>query len=274
MPVTIPVEVDDPRLRPYSVAREPDLARRHGLFVAEGRHVVERLIRTRRYEITSVMVTEAAGLALTQALDTMPPDVPVFLVTPADVEAITGFSFHRGCLALARRPDPLPVESLLAAARTMLVLDGISNADNVGAIFRNAWAFGVDGVVLGPTTCDPLYRKAIRTSMAGALVVPFARASTLLDALESLRAAHFQLVALTTDRAAPSLADALAGNDPAERVALILGSEAEGIAPLVLEAVDLRARIPIVPGVDSLNVAVASGIALAALGRVPQAVAR
>jgi tRNA G18 (ribose-2'-O)-methylase SpoU len=151
---------------------------------------------------------------------------------------------------------------VIANARTLLVLDAVSNADNVGGIFRNASAFGADGVLLGPGSCDPLYRKAIRTSMGAALQVPFARCDDdWPDALARVRAAGFAVVALTPRTPSEPLDD-VAPRLRSARVAILVGAEALGLRPEVESAADYRVRIPISRSVDSLNVAVAAGIAL------------
>ena len=184
--------IDDPRVAEYRAVRDAELARTRGLFVAEGRLVVERLIADGRYTLRSVLVSEAAREALAPALASMPGRVPIYVCRAADLRGITGFDLHRGCLALAERPAPVPAAALVAAARLVVALDGVGNADNVGGVFRNAAAFGVDAVLLGPTCCDPLYRKAIRTSMAATLRVPFARVDDWAAALALLRAAGFR----------------------------------------------------------------------------------
>jgi tRNA G18 (ribose-2'-O)-methylase SpoU len=145
----------------------------------------------------------------------------------------------------------------------IVVLEGISNADNVGAVFRNARAFGVDGVVVGPGCCDPLYRKAIRVSIGAALEVPYASVGPpgFVTDLLTLKRAGFMLVALTPAADAVDLDSFAAGPRP-ERVALVVGNEGEGLSADALRASDVRVRIAMAPGVDSLNVSTATGIAL------------
>ncbi len=149
-----------------------------------------------------------------------------------------------------------------------MVLEGVSNADNVGGVFRNAAAFGADGVLLSPTCCDPLYRKAIRTSMAATLRVPFARAGAddWPGALTSVKAAGFTIVALTPRQPSETLAAFTSRPRPA-RIALLVGTEGDGLTPEAEAAADYRVRIPIAGGIDSLNLAVATGIALYSLNR-------
>ena len=164
----------------------------------------------------------------------------------------------------------LTLDEAAGSARRVVVLEGVANADNVGGAFRNAAAFGVDAVVLSPTCCDPLYRKAIRTSMGAALRVPFARAGAAEwpAALGRLRAAGFTLVALTLREPSETL-DAFAARARPARLALIVGTEGAGLSAAVESSADVRVRIPIRGDVDSLNLASAVGIALYALREGP-----
>jgi tRNA G18 (ribose-2'-O)-methylase SpoU len=150
------------------------------------------------------------------------------------------------------------------SARLILVLEGVTNADNVGAVFRNAAAFGAGAVLLSPTCCDPLYRKAIRTSMGHVLRVPFARAEPWPDSLIDLRSAGFTVAALSPRGTAITL-DAFAATHRDKPVALLVGSEATGLTDAAAQVAHLQVRIPMAPGVDSLNLAVATGIALSSL---------
>ncbi len=189
----------DPRAAAFRAVRDGELLRSRGLFVAEGRQVVRRVIEDGRYRVESVLVNEAALRDLEPAMAALAPDVPIMVCAAESLEDIAGYDVHRGCLALVHRPPPASVDALAVASTLLVVLEGVSNADNVGGVFRNAAAFGVDGVLLSPTCCDPLYRKAIRTSMAATLRVPFARAGAddWPAALTSVKAAGFTIVALT-----------------------------------------------------------------------------
>src|SRR5262245_51100761 len=151
----------DPRVHDFVAISDAELLQTRGLFVAEGRLVVERLIGERRWRLHSMLLSDAAHRALQDALAHVAPSVPIYLCQPDDFAGITGYNIHRGCLALVERPETLPVETVIDEARTVVVLDAVANADNVGGVFRNAAAFGVDAVLLGPTSCDPLYRKAV-----------------------------------------------------------------------------------------------------------------
>lgn len=261
------VFVDDPadhRLAGYAAISDPQLARDRGLFVAEGRFVVDRLIADRRFAVQSVLVTATALAALSPVLGTLPDSVPVFVLPAHHVQSVTGFNIHRGCLALAARGPRLTVEECVRSASRLVVLEGITNADNIGGIFRNAAAFGVDAVILSPGCCDPLYRKAIRTSMAATLRVPFADAEAWPDVLRRLRESGFSLLALTPQAPSMTLAQ-LALSAPPAKWAFLLGTEGDGLTAAALAHADCRVRIPIGTAVDSLNVAVASGIALSRL---------
>jgi len=253
----------DPRISLYRSVSDAELLRRHGLFVAEGRLVVQRVIDG-HFSLHSLLVNETNYRALSDALAGVPPDVPVFGCDTRDFEDITGFNLHRGCLALVERPAPTPACEILRKARTLVVLEGATNADNVGGVFRNAAAFGVDGVLLSPTCCDPFYRKAIRTSMGATIRVPFARIEDWPGGLADLRATGFTVVALSPRRSSTTLDDFAESERPA-RVALILGTEGDGLTEAAMSAADLSIRIPISDSVDSLNLAVACGIALSRL---------
>ena len=248
----------------YRSLADPDLLRSHGLFVAEGRLVVSRVVEDGRYRVRSLLVNEAARADLAASLARLDDAVPIYLCETRGFLDITGFNIHRGCLALVERPPETPLDAVLASGSRVVVLDGVTNADNVGGVFRNAAAFHANGVVLSPTACDPLYRKAIRTSMGAVLQVPFARAGEWPAALSAVRAAGFTIVALTPGEASEPLERFTARPRPS-KIALVVGSEGTGLTPMVEAAADYRVRIPISDAVDSLNLSVAAGIALYAL---------
>jgi tRNA G18 (ribose-2'-O)-methylase SpoU len=250
----------DPRLSDYKRLSDPAAVARAGLFVAEGRWVVERLLTKSSFRTRSVLVTPIARAALTRAVgNDVLAGVPVYVVTQAVMDEVVGFNIHRGCLALAERPPvPLLDAALLAAASRVMVLEGVNNPDNVGGIFRSAAAFGVDLVVLGPACGDPLYRKAIRTSMAATLDVPYAAAGAWPDALDLMRRQGWRVLALTPRLDAGSLESCARDG----RVALLLGTEGEGLSASALAQADTAVRIPTTERVDSLNVVVAGSIAM------------
>lgn len=232
-----------------------------GLFVAEGRFVVRRLLASHRFQIKSVVVTPAALQGLSDALLA---DTPVHVLEQDGLNRITGFNFHRGCLALACRP-PGAAPAGFDEARRLLALEGVGNPDNVGGLFRVAAAFGVDGLLLDPTSADPFYRKAIRTSMGAVLDVPFGRVLAWPATLGGFRERGFDVVALTPRDDARPLAEYVAGGAPARRIVVLVGAEGSGLTEEALAEATERVRIPISPGLDSLNVTVAAGIALASL---------
>jgi tRNA G18 (ribose-2'-O)-methylase SpoU len=265
MPIERVESLDDPRLADYRHVPDPELLRRGEVFVAEGRLVVRALLASSPFRTRSVLLTENAFHALADVIERRLASLPVFLVEQGTIEALTGFNIHRGCLALGERPPRATVDDLLTrlpTARRLVVLERIANADNMGAIFRNAAAFGADAVVLGPGCCDPLYRKAIRVSMGAALRVPFARADDWKADLERLRAAGFTVAALVTDEGAEDVSPYASAFLAGGKLALMAGSEGPGLTPEALAHADVTLRIPMVPGVDSLNVATATGVAL------------
>lgn len=258
MPIAIS-DPDDPRIEPYRAVRERDLVGRQHRFIAEGEVVLRVLLKQRRFRIESLLLAENRLESLGDAVAGLPEDVPVYMANRQVMDAIVGFPIHRGILAVARR-EPLPsVEDFVAGLpqdALVVGLVGLANHDNVGGIFRNAAAFGAQGVLLDQDSCDPLYRKAIRVSVGGALVVPFTRAVSADAMVQALHAASFEILALS-----PSGREILSQVKPSRRTALLLGAEGPGLPP------DLLARtrtisIPMSGGFDSLNVATTSGIAL------------
>ena len=256
---------DDPRLEDYRSVSDAELLRRRNRFVAEGRLVVGRLLES-GHRVDSVLVNDASFHALEASLILLPSDVPIYVCNTNEFAAITGFNLHRGCLALAARPEEQSLADVARRADRVLVLEGVTDADNVGSAFRNAAAFGAS-VVLSDTCCDPLYRKAIRTSMGAVLRTPYARAADWPRDLATLKAEGFTVVALTPRTIAVDLSEYIAKRPPA-RVALLVGSEGPGLTSEAEAIADVCVRIPMQGDVDSLNLATASGIALYHFGLV------
>jgi tRNA G18 (ribose-2'-O)-methylase SpoU len=254
--------IDDSALDLYRLLRQPLALKREGLFVAEGRLVVERLLADGLFAVHSVLVTPAAQRGLAAAI-TKRPDVVVHVLAPEGLRELTGFNFHRGCLALARRVESTATLEQLAAGSRVLAIEGVTDPDNVGGLFRTALALGVGGIVLDEASADPLYRKAVRTSMAATLRVPFLRVHAWRETLASLRSAGMRLLALTPSPDATALEDVDVAADA--RLVIGVGSEASGLEAATLAAADLRVRIPVDPRADSLNVVTAAAIALYAL---------
>jgi tRNA G18 (ribose-2'-O)-methylase SpoU len=263
-PVWSVITPDDPRIADYAHVGDAPWLVAQGLFVAEGRLVVRRMVEAGTFTIRSVLLTPAARAALADVFDSCP--LPVYVCEQQTMNAVAGFNFHRGCLALGVRPPAVDSLDRFTRVSRLLALEGVGNPDNVGGLFRVAAAFGVGGVLLDRTTGDPLYRKAIRTSMGASLRIPFARVDAWWPALQSLRSAGAFIAALTPDRSATPIS-ACAQEVPSDRpLILMLGAEGPGLSAGTLQAADARVRIPIAADVDSLNVVVAAGIALAMFG--------
>ena len=255
IPVSDPA---DPRLEPFRDVRERDLVGRRGLFLAEGVTVVRQMLRAGRCPLEALLVSEgkAARFADLLAAD---PELPLLAAPQTVFDAVAGFPVHRGVLGLGRRPPDPGADALLAAApdrALVLVALGIGDHDNLGALFRNAAAFGAHGVLLGDDACDPLYRKAIRVSVGAALTTPFSRLAPGEDLLALLAAHGFEALALS-----PAGAEPLARVTRPPRAALIVGAEGPGL-PAGLLARCRTVSIPMAGGFDSLNVATSAAIAL------------
>ncbi|HZE39365.1 MAG TPA: RNA methyltransferase [Stackebrandtia sp.] len=256
----------DERLSDYRCLTDMALRTRfeppHGLFIAEGVRVVERALRA-GYRMRSLLV-EAKRVPQVAAIDT--GGAPL-LAAEADVlESVTGFHVHRGVLASFHRAPTSGLGELLAAARRLVVLEDVNNHTNIGAVFRGAAGLGIDGVVLSPTCADPLYRRSIRVSMGEVFALPYAFAPVWPDGLDEVRAAGFTVAALTPAPDAVPIQEL--GPARRARVALLLGAEGPGLSPAAVAASDVRVRIPMRRGVDSLNVAAAAAVACWELGRL------
>ena len=255
---------EDPRITEYRDIQERDLVGRRELFVAEGEVVLAALVRSRDFRARSLLLARGRERKLAPLLGALPAGIPVYVADQAVMDVITGFHIHRGILAVAARTDALEAGALLAGApdnALLVVAVGIGNHDNVGAIFRNAAAFGASGVLLDETCCDPLYRKALRVSVGAVLQTPFARVAAG-DIPRLLESHGFQAIALS-----PSGAERLADVPATGRIALLLGAEGPGL-PADLLAASRAVRIEMRAGFDSLNVATAGAIALHHFARV------
>ena len=253
---------DDPRLADYIGVRDPARLRDRGLLCAEGRFVVRRLLQQRRIVFTSLLLNQAALDNLRDDIERHAPQADVFLIASSSFAAATGFDIHRGCLALAKRPAAMPMRALTSSSRFVVALERIVDPDNVGSIFRNAEAFGVEAVLVGPGCCDPFYRKAIRTSSGATCVVPHASVESWPDSLDQLKTAGFVLVATTPAADAVPIAEFANSTQARGRVAVLFGTEGHGLSDGTLARADVRVRIPMSGALDSLNVATASGIVL------------
>lgn len=266
----MPIQITDPgdeRLADYfrltDVALRRTLDTERGLYLAESDKVIRRAYaaghRPRSFLMAERWVTELGDLVTAAERD----GVPVYVGTDAVLTAMTGFHLHRGAIASMHRPEPVPAAGILAGARRVVVLEDIVDHTNVGAIFRSAAALGVDAVLVTPRCADPLYRRSIRVSMGTVFQVPWARIDPWPGGVADLTAAGFTVAAFALEDGAMSL-DQLAA-DPPERLALVMGTEGDGLRRRTVAACDLVVRIPMAGGVDSLNVAAASAVAMWAL---------
>ena len=274
MPIVPIDELDDPRLEDYRNVPDPVLLRKRGLFVAESRFVVRELLSHQRLNTRSVLATPAAYDSLKDLLTDRTDNLAVYVASHQFLQNIVGFNVHRGCLAIGERPAPVTDRTLpaLTAGRLVVVLERVSNPDNVGSIFRNAAAFGANGVLLSPGCGDPLYRKAIRTSLGATLRIPYGEVDDWPEGLTRLQELGFATMGMTLDPDAVEL-DAVVTDAPTP-IALLFGTEGTGLSDEAAALLDYRVRIPIADSVDSLNVATASGIALYLLSVRPSGTGR
>ena len=258
------VRIDDPsdeRLDDIRDLKHSD--KEKGLVFAEGPLVAGRLVESRfpvravfgfGGRLESFMADYGAELAQR--------GIPVYEITRQIMGEVAGYDMHRGLLVSADKPAPLSVADVIESARTLVILEGVGDHENIGSIFRNAAGMGVDGVLFGAATADPLYRRSVRVSMGHVLRTPFAHLdgtpTTWQRSLDELRDAGWWLVSLTPADDAVDLKDAIQGHD---KVAFLVGGEGPGLTPHAMRATDVRAKIPMAPGTDSLNVATSAAIA-------------
>jgi tRNA G18 (ribose-2'-O)-methylase SpoU len=257
--VAVPVaDPDDERIADYRNLKDKLLRQRKGLFLAESELVILRLLNS-RFRVRSVLLHPQRWERLRPELDATAPDVAVFVAAPDVLDRIAGFPVHRGALALAERGPALDWRALAAGPGPFLVLEQVGDPDNIGTLFRTAAAFGISAVLCAPGTADPLYRKAIRSSVGWTLHVPFADLEPWPQVLHELGQSGVTVVALT-----PQAPLDVADLDWASlgRHALMVGSEGAGLTAAARQAASCEARIAMVPGVDSLNVAMAAVVAL------------
>lgn len=251
----------DPRLDSFrnlnSVDRRPDLPSGKGLVIAEGVLVVQRMLASRFVPLallgTDRRLTELAG-------DLESVEAPYYRASAEVMAEVIGFHLNRGVLAASRRPEELSAAELMRSARTVAVLEGVNDHENLGSIFRNAAGMGVDAVLFGSGCADPLYRRAVRVSMGHALLVPFARLPEWPKSLYRLRDSGFRLLAMTPAGDSHALADVIPPLRD-QKVALMVGAEGPGLTDVALRVSDFRVRIPMANGTDSLNVATAAALA-------------
>ena len=270
------VDIDDPRdsrLDDFrdlnSIDRRPDLPTGKGLVIAEGVLVVQRMLAS-RFSPRALLGTDRRLTELTPDL-TAPdaPDVRYHRVSAEVMAEVVGFHLNRGVLAAASRVPEPSVADLVAGARTIAVLEGVNDHENLGSIFRNGAGLGVDAVVFGSGCADPLYRRSVRVSMGHALLVPFARSADWPGDLTMLREQGFPLLAMTPDPQAELVSSAMAKVHD-QPVAVLVGAEGPGLSERAMRASDMRVRIPMSRGTDSLNVATAAALAFYERIRLPE----
>lgn len=264
---------DDPRIAPFRDIRERDLTGRQGKFIVEGTVVLRMLATAHRtggdFRADCILILKNRLAGVLDILADFPPDVPVYVADAEVLDAIVGFHLHRGILALGARSCTRDrLETIRGLPETSLVVAGcgLSNHDNMGAIFRNAAAFMADAVFLDATSCDPLYRKALRVSVGSVLSVPYHRGGEALSMLETLAAEGFDIWSLS-----PAGKTEIRDIPASKRMALVIGTEGDGLPPTLLSRFH-SARIAQSPHLDSLNAGTACGLALyqmaAAIGRL------
>ncbi len=257
-------DLADPRVAHYANLKDRQTAlldEKQGVFIAEGELVLRRLIAS-KYRTLSVLLAPNRDAGLRDALERLPPDVPVFVADQRVMNAIVGFNIHRGVLAVAQRPETATTTQLLEARPpALVVLEELANLDNMGAIFRNVAALAPHGtaVLLSPGCCDPLYRKSVRVSVGNVLSIAFGRSRSWYSDLELVRGAGYRLIALTPEEGSASIRSVQSTGGPS---ALLLGAEGPGLARRTLDLADLRVRVPMNPEADSLNVATTAALAL------------
>jgi tRNA G18 (ribose-2'-O)-methylase SpoU len=266
----MPVEITDPadeRVRDYfaltDVALRTKVEPERGLYLAESEKVIRRALaaghRPRSFLMGERWLTDLADLVEQAESD----GVPVYVGAAKVIESMTGFHLHRGALASMHRPTLLPPEALLRNASRVVILEDIVDHTNVGAVFRSAAALSVDAVLITPRCADPLYRRAVRVSMGTVFQVPWTRIDPWPAGLQVLRDSGLTVAAFALTDDASSLDD-LAARAP-KRLAVVFGTEGDGLSRRAVEGADLVVKIPMAGGVDSLNVAAASAVAIWAL---------
>ncbi len=256
-------DLADPRLADYAHLTDVALKKsggEHGLYLAESLLVLQRALRAGHVPRSILALGSSVDEALLAVADF---DVPVFAGPPELLEQLTGYLLHRGLIASMHRPALPSVSSLLAASKRVVILENVVDPTNVGAIFRSVAAIGADAVLVTPRCSDPFYRRAIRVSMGTVLQVPWTRTAEWPALRSELVEARFHVAALALTEDAVDLRS-FAATAP-ERVALVLGTEGDGLTPEALAAADTVVQVPMRHGIDSLNVAAAAAVAMYAL---------
>ena len=261
------MHASDPRIAEYVALRDRGLRTRNGrdgVFIGEAALVVEIMLESKGLTRSVLSSRRQAERMAMMIAESNSPDTPLFVADENMIRSITGFNMHRGVLASGHRApvEDRPLEDIVPGREreaTLLICDGISNIDNIGMMFRNAAAFGVDAVILSPECHDPLYRKSLRVSIGHALRVPWHRSSDWSNTLKSLTEEHgITLIGTSIDGASTSLDDI----ETPSRVGVVMGGEFKGMSPVAAGHCSISTRIPMMEGTDSLNVGVAAAVCL------------
>jgi tRNA G18 (ribose-2'-O)-methylase SpoU len=251
---------DSPELQPYRTMRRQMEHRQQGIFVAEGEKVVRRLLES-RFPVVSVLLPPKWLPELEPLLQARPENIQVFVADKELLETLTGFSMYQGLLAVGKVPAPPDLEDLLARSarpRLLAAVDGLSSAENIGALVRNCAAFNAHALLVGETSSSPFLRRAVRSSMGAVFQLPIIEARNLVLSLRHLRAHGFRCIAAHPHADGRTLCQAQFAKD----CCIVFGSEGYGISPEALAACDEAAAIPMPPTVDSLNVGSAAAVFL------------
>ena len=255
-------EANDPRVHDFTSLTDVDLRKvrepAEGLFLAEGEKVIRRAFAA-GYTPRAALMTDRWVESIHDVLQES--DCATYVADESTLETITGYHVHRGALMSFERKQLPSVAQIIEDARRIVILEGLVDHTNVGAIFRNAAALGIDAVLVTPSCADPLYRRSIKVSMATVFAVPWTRIEPWPNALQTLTDSGFACIAMTPDPSAPSVRDV----ELDQRIAIIVGTEGAGLSQAAFDACDVKVRIPMSEGVDSLNVSVASAITFFAL---------
>lgn len=262
--LTAITDLQDPLLQDYVRLTDVVLRSKHepekGLYIAESANVIATCIAA-GHQPRSFLMAERWLDSMSQILERF-PHVPVFTAAPGLLEELTGFNLHRGAMAAMHRPPLASLGDLLEkdpdGKHRIAIFDGMVNHANIGAAFRGAAALGIDAVLVTPTSSDPLYRRSLRASMGAVIQVPWTRVDSLDEALGQLHEAGYVTAALALADDAITLDEFVAQSHT--KTAVILGSEGHGLEPKTIAAASRTVKIPMMAGVDSLNVAAAAAI--------------
>uniref|UniRef100_UPI0040268C31 TrmH family RNA methyltransferase n=1 Tax=Faecalibacterium prausnitzii TaxID=853 RepID=UPI0040268C31 len=270
------IEITDfhaPELDPYARLTQNQLRNRlepeKGIFIAESPKVIDRALDA-GYKPVSLLMERKQITGPAAGILSRCGDAPVYTADREMLAELTGFELTRGVLCAFRRPAPRPVEELCKNARRVAVLEGIVDSTNVGAIFRSAAALNMDAVLINPSCCDPLCRRAVRVSMGTVFQVPWgqlgeAPADWPEKGMDILHSLGFKTAAMALSDRSVSIDDEQLAKEP--KLAIVLGTEGDGLAADTIASCDYTVKIPMSHGVDSLNVAAASAVAFWQLGR-------